>query len=101
MPQHLYVLVGFRYSIWKTPCHIFFSFFLDYHFMFLFPRYNNQIINTTRFVESSPPRWLDFFPLAYSLYPKNATQPKGKNYSYHVGEYLELDLCTWIPEEFF
>ena len=62
--------------------------------MFLFPRYNNKIINTTRFVESSPPRWLDFFPLAYSLYPKNATQPKGKNYNYHVGEFLELDLCT-------
>ena len=73
-------IVGFRYhaSLKKL---VIFSFFLDYHFMFLFPRYNEDVIKTTRFVDSNPPRWPDFFTLAYTLYPKNVTRPKGKKLS--------------------
>ena len=67
---------GFRYISLKKL--VIFSFFLDYHFMFLFPRYNENVIKTTRFVDSNPPRWLDFFTLAYTLYPKNTTQLGGK-----------------------
>ena len=93
-------IVGFRYhaSLKKL---VIFSFFLDYHFMFLFPRYNEDVIKTTRFVDSNPPRWPDFFTLAYTLYPKNVTRPKGKKLSVEIishlfDEFIELDPCIYV-----